>query len=105
MHSLSPIPGAPMPRLTFVNLPVQDLTKSVAFFTGLGFEFNPAFTDDNATCMVVSEKACVLLPAEPLFATLTTKEVTNATTHTGVSMGVSADSREEVDALVDRALV
>jgi len=93
-----------MPRLTFVNLPVQDLTKSVAFFTGLGFEFNPAFTDENATCMVVSDKSFVMLLVEPFFATFTTKEVTNPTTHTGVILGVSADSRGEVDALVDRAL-
>jgi len=94
-----------MPRLTFVNLPVQDLSKSVAFFTGLGFEFDSAFTDDNATCMVVSEKAFVMLLVEPFFATFTTKQVTDATTHTGVIMGVSADTREEVDALVDQALV
>ena len=93
-----------MSRLTFVNLPVQDLTKSVAFFTGLGFEFNPAFTDDNATCMVVSDKAFVMLLVEPFFATFTTKQVTDPNTHTGVIMGVSADSRVDVDVLVDRAL-
>ena len=93
-----------MSRLTFVNLPVQDLTKSVDFFTGLGFEFNAQFTDENATCMVVSDKAFVMLLAQPFFATFTTKQVTDSGTHTGVIMGVSAESRAEVDALVDRAL-
>jgi uncharacterized protein len=93
-----------MSRLTFVNLPVQDLTKSVEFFTRLGFEFNPAFTDEKATCMVVSDKAFVMLLVQPFFATFTTKDVTDPTTHTGVIMGVSADSRAEVDALVERAL-
>ena len=93
-----------MSRLTFVNLPVQDLTKSVDFFTGLGFEFNAQFTDENATCMVVSDKAFVMLLAQPFFATFTTKQVTDPGTQTGVIMGVSAESRAEVDALVDRAL-
>ena len=94
----------PTSRLTFVNLPVQDLTKSVEFFTGLGFEFDPAFTDDNATCMVVSDKAFVMLLAQPFFSTFTTKAVADPATHTGVIMGVSARTREEVDALVDKAL-
>ena len=93
-----------MSRLTFVNLPVQDLTKSVEFFTSLGFEFNAQFTDENATCMVVSDKAFVMLLAQPFFATFTTKQVADPGTHTGVIMGVSAQSRAEVDALVDRAL-
>jgi uncharacterized protein len=93
-----------MSRLTFVNLPVRDLTKSVAFFSGLGFEFNPAFTDDNATCLVVSDKAFVMLLVEPFFATFTTKAVTDRATHTEVIIGVSAESRADVDALVDRAL-
>src|SRR4051812_24604446 len=93
-----------MSRLTFVNLPVQDLTKSVEFFTRLGFEFYPAFTDEKATCMVVSDKAFVMLLVQPFFATFTTKDVTDPSTHTGVIMGVSADSRAEVDALVERAL-
>lgn len=43
----------------FLNLPVQDLQRSVGFFTALGFTFNPDFTDENATCMVVNENAYV----------------------------------------------
>jgi len=93
-----------MSRMIFVNLPVQDLDKSVAFFTELGFDFNAAFTDENATCMVVSDKAFVMLLVQPFFSTFTTKQVADAGTHTGVILGVSAHSRQEVDALVDRAL-
>ena len=44
-----------MPRQIFVNLPVRDLRRSVAFFTALGYRFDPKFTDDNATCMIVGE--------------------------------------------------
>jgi uncharacterized protein len=45
-----------MVRQIFVNLPVKDLNKLIEFFTHLGFTFNPQFTDENATCMIVGEK-------------------------------------------------
>jgi predicted lactoylglutathione lyase len=93
-----------MARMIFVNLPVQDLEKSVGFFTELGFSFDARFTDENATCMVVSDQACVMLLARPFFATFTTKDVADAGTGTEVILALSADSRQEVDDLVDRAL-
>ena len=93
-----------MPRMLFVNLPVQDLTKSVAFFTSLGFEFNEQFTDDKAACLVVSEQACVMLLSTPFFSTFTTKEVADAAHTTEAILAVSAQSRDDVDVLVDRAL-
>jgi predicted lactoylglutathione lyase len=90
--------------MIFVSLPVQDLAKSAAYFAGLGFEFNEEFTNENATCMVLSEQACVMLLGTPFFSTFTTKDVADAATGTEVILGVSAESRDEVDALVDRAL-
>jgi predicted lactoylglutathione lyase len=93
-----------MSRMIFVNLPVQDLTKSVDFFTSLGFELNEQFTDERATCMVVSEQACVMLLVTPYFSSFTTKEVADAASGTEVILAVSAQSRQEVDTLVDRAL-
>ena len=93
-----------MSRMLFVNLPVQDLTKSVQFFTSLGFEFNQHFTDENATCMVVSDQAFVMLLVRPFFSTFTTKQVADSSTQAETIIGVSAESREEVDALVDKAL-
>jgi uncharacterized protein len=93
-----------MSRMVFVNLPVHDLDKSVAFFTSLGFEFNAQFTDENATCMVVSDQAFVMLLVRPFFSTFTTREVVDASSGTEVILGVSAETREEVDTLVDRAL-
>ena len=93
-----------MPRMIFVNLPVADLAASVGFFSSLGFEFNEQFTDENATCMVLNEQACVMLLTERFFATFTTKPVTDATAGTEAVLAVTAETREEVDALVDRAL-
>ena len=93
-----------MTRMLFVNLPVQDLARSVAFFTGLGFRFNEQFTDEKATCMVVSDAACVMLLVRPFFATFTSKEVADAAASTEAILAVSANSRAEVDTLVDAAL-
>jgi predicted lactoylglutathione lyase len=93
-----------MTRMLFVNLPVQDLARSVAFFTGLGFRFNEQFTDEKATCMVVSDTACVMLLARPFFASFTSKEVADAAASTEAILAVSAASRAEVDTLVDAAL-
>jgi uncharacterized protein len=93
-----------MSRMVFVNLPVHDLDKSVAFFTSLGFEFNARFTDENATCMVVNDQALVMLLVRPFFSTFTTREVVDAASGTEVILGISAETREEVDTLADRAL-
>ncbi|MCZ7527855.1 MAG: VOC family protein [Acidimicrobiia bacterium] len=92
------------PRMLFVNLPVRDLDKSVDFFTRLGFAFDPRFTDENATCMILSDQAYVMLLVEDFFKTFTTKDVCDATTHTEAILALSAGGRAQVDELVDEAL-
>ena len=93
-----------MSRLMFLNLPVRDLDASVAFFTALGFEFDPKFTDESATCMIVSEQAYVMLLVEPRFADFTTRPTVDARTATEAIVALSADSREAVDQFADAAL-
>lgn len=46
--------GETMSTKIFVNLPVKNLNQSIEFFTQLGFQFNPQFTDETATWMIVS---------------------------------------------------
>lgn len=93
-----------MARMIFPNLPVQDLERSKAFFAGLGFEFDPRFTDENAAAMVVNEHASVMLLRVDFFETFISKELVDATRQTESIVALSADSREEVDSLCDRAL-
>jgi predicted lactoylglutathione lyase len=88
----------------FVNLPVKDLKRSVTFFTALGYKFNAQFTDENATCMVVSEDIYVMLLVEPFFKTFTNKEIADAHKTVETLVCFSADSREEVDAMVSKAV-
>ena len=87
----------------FVNLPVKDLNQSVDFFSEIGFEFNPQFTDENATCMVISEHIFVMLLVEDFFQTFTKKEIANATKSTEVIVSLSAESKEEVNEIVNKA--
>ena len=91
-------------RKVFINLPVKDLAASIDFWTSLGFEFDPQFTDEHATCMLLNGDAFVMLLDESRFKDFTTKDIANATTHTEVINAVSAGSRDEVDALVHKAL-
>lgn len=88
----------------FVNLPVRDLERSKAFFTALGYGFNPQFTDQNAACMVVSDTIYVMLLVESFFQTFTKKPVADARKGTEVLVCLSADSRAKVDETVAKAL-
>ena len=93
-----------MPTKIFVNLPVKNLDRSVKFFTHLGFTFNPQFTDETATCMVVSSDIFVMLLTEEKFSTFTPKPICDATKATEVLVCLSQDSNAAVDRLVTLAL-
>ena len=91
-------------RKIFVNLPVRDLKRSMAFFGKLGFEFNLQFTDESAACMIVSEEAFVMLLTEPRFRDFTPHELCDTRTHTEALVSVSCESRAEVDRMVSTAI-
>jgi predicted lactoylglutathione lyase len=93
-----------MPSKIFVNLPVKELDRSVAFFTQLGYSFNPQFTDENATCMIIGEDIFVMLLVEKYFKTFTPKPVANAKESTEAIIALSLDSRAAVEAIVKTAL-
>lgn len=93
-----------MPRNLYVNLPVKDLERTVDFFATLGFAFNPKFTDENATCMIVNDSTSVMLLVESYFATFTRKPVADANAVTETLLAISMDSRAEVDEVVAKAL-
>ncbi|MGZ9108908.1 MAG: VOC family protein [Micavibrio sp.] len=88
----------------FVNLPVQNLDQSMAFFTGLGFKFNPQFTDETAACMMVSETIFVMLLTHAKFSTFTPKTICDATKTSEVLVCLSRESRDEVDTMVRAAI-
>lgn len=88
----------------FVNLPVKDLNRSMEFFKKLGYSFNPQFTDETAACMVISEDIFAMLLTEAKFKEFTPKEIADATKTTEVLTCLSAESKEKVNEIVDKAL-
>ena len=93
-----------MNRQIFLNLPVSDLEKSTAFFEALGFTRNPALSGDGAACIVVSDQIFVMLGTHAKFREFTPKAVCDTSKAVEVLISLSCDSREEVDALVAKAL-
>ena len=93
-----------MPTQIYVNLPVKNLNQSIKFFTQLGYTFNPQFTDDTATCMIVSEDIFVMLLTEAKFKTFTPKAICDATKSTEVLICLSCESRANVDEMVKKAV-
>ena len=88
----------------FINLAIKDLKKSIDFFTQLGFSFNPQFTDQNATCLILGENIFAMLVTEQRFKDFTKKEICNAHKNTEVLIAIDADSREKVDEMVKTAV-
>lgn len=88
----------------FVNLPVHELRKSVAFFRKLGFAFNPRFTDETAACMIVSEDIFVMLLTEEKFRTFTPNEICDAKKSTEVLLCLTRENRDDVDGMVREAV-
>lgn len=93
-----------MVKQIFINLPVKDLDKSIEFFTKLGFDFNPKFTDKNATCMIIGENIFAMLLVENFFKTFIKKDISDTKKTTEVLLALSAENREEVDEMINNAL-
>ena len=92
-----------MTQMIFVNLPVEDLTKSRAFYEAIGFTNNPMFTDKTAACMVLSDAIYVMLLTHPKWKTFTDKAIPDARKSAQLMLAISRDSREAVDAITEAA--
>ncbi|KQU13058.1 extradiol dioxygenase [Bacillus sp. Leaf13] len=88
----------------FVNLPVKDLNASIEFFTKVGFDFNEQMTNENATCVVISEYIYVMLLVEDYFKTFTKREIPDTAKSTEAIVALSVKSKGEVDEIVNKAL-
>lgn len=87
-----------------MNLPVKDLNKSIQFFTRLGYSFNQQFTDEKATCMIVGEDIFVMLLTDSYFKTFIPNEIADVNKMTETLICLSAESRQQVDEIVQKAL-
>jgi predicted lactoylglutathione lyase len=89
--------------MIFVNLPVADLKRATAFYEAVGATKNPQFSDDTASCMVFSETIYAMLLTHEKFRQFTSKKIVDASTSSEVLIALSADSRADVDGMVEKA--
>ena len=88
----------------FVNLPIADMARSRAFFSALGYSFNPDFSNDKGAALVLGDNLFAMLLVREFFATFTGKPLADAHASTEVIVCVSCDSRAQVDTLVAKAI-
>ncbi len=93
-----------MHKQIYVNLPVADLARSKAFFAALGLGFNAEFSDDKAACLVLGDNTFAMLLTREFFGSFTAKPVADAHASTEVLLCLSCHSREELEALVVKAV-
>lgn len=93
-----------MSQMIFINLPVTDLQKSVAFYEALGAQKDERFADDSAVGVGISETIKLMLLTHERFATFTPKTIPDARSHAQVLLCLSKDSRQAVDEAVDKAV-
>ncbi|WP_428952002.1 VOC family protein [Streptomyces sp. cg35] len=91
-------------QMIFPNLAVNDLAAATTFFTELGYARNPQFSDDTCSSIVVSEHIVIMLLSKEKYASFTKKTIVDSTSSSEVLLCLSAESREKVDELVDRAI-
>lgn len=88
----------------FVNLPIKDVEKTTNFFKELGFQFDPKFSDETTSCMIISDNIFAMLMQEERFKGFTNKEIVDTTTSAEVILALTAESREMVDEIVNKAM-
>ena len=92
-----------MPKMIFINLPVADLARSIAFYEAVGATKNEMFSDETAACMVVSDVIHVMLLTHDKWKGFTDRAIPDAHASAQVLLCLSEDSREAVDAVVNKA--
>jgi predicted lactoylglutathione lyase len=92
------------PRKLFVNIPVTDVQRSIRYFESLGFTFNPKFTDASSTAMLVGEDAFFMLLQKERFTDFSKRPLGDPRKETSALFALNVSSREEVDAMVKKAV-
>ena len=91
-------------RKLFLNLPVENVQRSIDFFEALGFTFDARFTAADATAMLVGEDVSIMLATRTRFADLVTRPIADPTAAVGATFALGLESREAVDAMVKKAV-
>lgn len=93
-----------MAHKIFMNLPVKELKRSMAFYESLGWKHNPQFTDATAASIVVSEDIYVMLLTHEKFRQFTSKQIADSSKTAQMLIALSVDSKDDVHRIVDAAV-
>jgi predicted lactoylglutathione lyase len=93
-----------MKRQIFINLPVADVPRALAFWKALGFSSNPQFTGEDAACIVISEEIYLMALSHAKWRSFTPKAICDTATAAEVSLCLSCESRAEVDELIAKVV-
>ena len=93
-----------MTSQVFINLPVADVSRSMAFWKALGYAHNPQFSNKDGACIVISEHIHVMVLTHAKFRDFTPKAICDTGTSTEVLLCLSCDSADEVKDLVGKAV-
>ncbi len=88
----------------FMNLPVKDLKRSMAFYESLGWKHNPQFTDETAACIVISDEIYVMLLTHEKFSEFTDKQIADPAKTAQMLVALSVDSKDDVHKVADAAV-
>ncbi|WP_194817095.1 VOC family protein [Nocardia sp. XZ_19_385] len=91
-------------KMIFINLPVEDLNRSKAFYEAVGWKVNADFTDENAACIVVDDNICLMLLTKTFFTTFSQRPIADTVAATAAAYALALASADEVDVLTDAAV-
>lgn len=94
----------PKIRNIFINLPVENLSRSIIFFTALDFEFNQLLTDQHVSCLTLKEGVYVNLIEQTYFKEITHNDVPNKYTQTEMMLTLVATSKEKLSEFLNKAI-
>jgi len=93
-----------MASQVFINLAVKDLTKSLDFYTQVGFTNNPQFSDDSTKCMVWSEHIFVMIMTHEKFKTFVTKPIADTKNNVAGLFALSVESLDKVNEFANKGV-
>lgn len=93
-----------MPNQIYVNLAVKDLTKTIEFWKAIGYAFDPTFTDDNATCLIIGENIFAMLMTEKSFKGFIKKEICDSSKYTETMLALRLEDRAAVDSTITKVM-
>lgn len=93
-----------MQDVIFISLPTNDVEKATRFYTDLGWKFNPQMSDERGVCFSVTDTVYLMIMDREFMATFTTKKIVDPSETLQTQVAISADTREEVNAFIEKVM-